>query len=97
MNPLTINDLNQAIVRHCRENNQSWLGRWEDRPWLTLELGQQETRELDNIACETTYTKSGIEAIKAGLRKTIHDGRSWCEFSRIKIKTVEAENHFALV
>ncbi len=97
MSPLTIIDIHQAVARHCRENNQSWLGRWEDRPWLILELGRRQTEELDQIACEVSYTKSGLDAIEAGLRDSVHDGRSWCEFHRIKIRTLDTENHFALV
>ncbi len=85
MNPLIIIDIHQAITRHCRENNQSWLGRWEDRPWLTLELGRRQAEELDQIAFEGS--KNDI----------VHDGRSWCESNRIKVKALDVDDHFALV
>ncbi len=100
MNPLTIQEISIALTRHARAHAHLVGGGpvdWQNRPWLTLELGRRQTEELDQIDCEVSYSKSGLEAIKAGLRDTIHDGRSWCEFNRIKIRTLDIEDHFALV
>lgn len=94
---ITIENLSSALTRHYRDNNQSWMGRWEDRPWVVLKLGRREVEVLDAIACCTTYSAEGVQAMKDGQLDPIVDGRSWCKGHRVKIREIDADSYFEMV